>query len=155
MSEFAPAIAVVLEHEGGYFDDPRGGPTKYGISQRSYPNLVIRDLEQKDAEVIYLNDWWRKYEYQRIESQTVATKVLDAAVNMGARPAHRCAQRATRAVRQRHIAEDGILGPISVNAINESDECCLLAAYRSELAAHYRMIGDSRFERGWLNRAYS
>jgi len=37
---FLRAVAVVLDHEGGYINDLRdpGGETKWGISKRSYPS---------------------------------------------------------------------------------------------------------------------
>ena len=40
---FEEIIEVVLEHEGGYVNDPKdpGGETKYGVSKRAYPNEDI------------------------------------------------------------------------------------------------------------------
>ncbi len=37
-------LVRILGHEGGCWDDPAGGPTKWGISQRSYPDLDIASL---------------------------------------------------------------------------------------------------------------
>jgi lysozyme family protein len=48
--------------EGGekVTDDPRdpGGLTKWGICQRSYPDLDIRARPESDAREIYRRDYW-------------------------------------------------------------------------------------------------
>ena len=43
---FDEIIEVVLEHEGGYVNDPddAGGETKYGIAKRWYPSVDIKNL---------------------------------------------------------------------------------------------------------------
>ena len=40
---FDKSFEVLMRVEGGYVDDPndKGGKTKYGISQKSYPNIDI------------------------------------------------------------------------------------------------------------------
>ncbi len=57
---FGRCIAFVFESEGGLSEDPndKGGLTKYGISQRAYPNLDIRNLTRQQAELIYKVDYW-------------------------------------------------------------------------------------------------
>ena len=39
---FGEIIEVVLEHEGGYVDDPadRGGATNWGVTQKVYEDFV-------------------------------------------------------------------------------------------------------------------
>ena len=43
---FDEIIEKVLEHEGGYVNDPDdlGGETKYGITKRFYPDVDIKNL---------------------------------------------------------------------------------------------------------------
>ena len=43
LKTFDEIIEQVLEHEGGYVDDPTdsGGETKYGISKKAYPDEDI------------------------------------------------------------------------------------------------------------------
>lgn len=57
---FWRCIAFVFESEGGLSEDPndKGGTTKYGISQRAYPNLDIKNLTRQQAELIYRADYW-------------------------------------------------------------------------------------------------
>ena len=48
---FDKIIEVVLEHEGGYVNDPddAGGETKYGIAKRWYPSVDIKNLTKEQA----------------------------------------------------------------------------------------------------------
>jgi lysozyme family protein len=160
-ARFAHAVQVILQHEGDFSDHPsdRGGRTRYGISQARYPDLDITTLTREQAIALYYQDWWLAYGYERIQPLTIATKVFDAAVNMGARPAHRALQRAIRACGI-SVSEDGLLGQQTLTALHAIDVISLLPAYRSELAAHYRLIvarnpSQDVFLRGWLARAYA
>ena len=176
MADFNIAIKTVLEHEGGWTDDPNdaGGPTHYGITlpvlraegdagdiDRDGDIDVedIRQLTPQMAQQIYRAQWWERYGYGRIDSQAIATKIFDLAVNMGARQAHMIAQRAL-AANGMPVAVDGVLGPITRNALNAAPVVSLLAAIRSEAAGVYRLIlarhpDYQTFEVGWLRRAYS
>jgi lysozyme family protein len=58
------------------------------------------------------------------------------------------------------VVEDGIIGPITLESINEADSTDLLAALKSEAAGYYRLIvaktpAQQRFINGRLNTAYS
>ncbi len=181
MSRFNLAIDTVLEHEGGYVNDPDdpGGATNFGISLRYLRKageldgeLIgdidadgdvdiddIRAMSREDAEHIYKVMWWDRHRYARIRDQALATKVFDLAVNMGARQAHRLLQRACRAA-GRPLVEDGIIGRNTLAAVNGLDAEVLLAALRSEAAGFYRVLiardpVRKKWETGWLRRAYS
>jgi hypothetical protein len=58
---FEEIIEIVLEHEGGYVNDPddAGGETKYGIAKRWYPDVDIKNLTKEQAKKIYHTDYWR------------------------------------------------------------------------------------------------
>lgn len=62
VNDFDRAVDFVLEREGGLSEDPNdpGGLTKYGISQKAYPNLDIKNLTIDDAKKIYYEDYWLK-----------------------------------------------------------------------------------------------
>src|SRR5690606_31473517 len=158
---FLRAVEVVLDHEGGYVNDPRdpGGETKYGISKRSYPDLDIASLTREQAAEIYYRDWWQRYGYGRLQDEAVATKLLDMAVNMGPAAAHRLLQEALVFL-DNPVAVDGIIGPQTVAATNKADPKRLLQVLRWMAAHHYYRIAAQRpqsraFLIGWLRRAYS
>ena len=80
---FLDSVYKIIDHEGGYVDDKddRGGRTKYGISQRAYPNFDIKSITKDDAISIYYQDYYRKF---RINELPVNVRYwsFDSAVNM-------------------------------------------------------------------------
>ena len=170
---FAAALTIVLAHEGGYQampDDPgnwTGGKigagelkgTKFGLSAAAYPSLDIASLTETEAAAIYRRDWWDRFGLGRLPA-LIAAKLFDAAVNMGIESAVRALQRALRAASASRIAEDGKLGPASIEAAQTIPSDAVLPALREALAGHYRLIAaknpaQARFLNGWLVRAYS
>lgn len=157
MAEFEKAIDKVLAHEGGYVNDPAdpGGETNFGISKRRYPNEDISALTPERARQLYRIDYWQ---YDAIESQAVATKVFDLAVNMGPLRAHKILQMALNRLGPGMIEVDGVLGPQTLWAVNRTAECELLAAIRQRQKEFYlRLVhrdpGVAKFLPGWLKRA--
>lgn len=190
---FERAVKTVLEHEGGFVDDADdpGGATNWGISLRYAVRLGEIDLDgdghndldfDMDGDVdaedirqmsmavavgIYRDQWWDKYGYGELP-EFIGPKVFDLSVNMGARQAHKCLQRACRACGQA-IADDGIIGNKTQRAIDEvqleawdAEDSFnpLLTAVRSEAAGFYRglIMADPvrrKYQRGWLRRAYA
>lgn len=57
MTDFERSLAFTLKWEGGLTTDS-GGLTKYGISQKSYPDLDIANLTLEQAKEIYKRDYW-------------------------------------------------------------------------------------------------
>lgn len=162
MSTFEIALAVVLKNEGRYINDPddAGGETNFGISKRSYPDLDIKNLTLQEASAIYRKDYWDAYQYSRINTQTIATKIFDMAVNMGPSQAHKLAQRSVWAWSQQpsELLDDGIMGNNTLGAINHIGGF-LIATLRSEQANYYRRLvieqpTKQKYLQGWLNRAY-
>ena len=161
--EFLTAVERVLAIEGGYSsnpDDP-GGATNFGISRKSYPQLDIANLTRDDAIEIYWRDWWLRFGFARLPA-AAAAKTFGLAVNIGAGSAIRCLQRALRACGH-PVAEDGVIGPGTAAEAARADPGALIAALRSELAAHYRLVAakdgrggiENKFLKGWLTRAYA
>ena len=67
MSKFDEIIEVVLEHEGGYVNDPKdpGGETNFGIAKRSNPDVDIKNLTKAEASLIYKTKYWDKNKVDR------------------------------------------------------------------------------------------
>jgi len=158
--EFLAAVERLLANEGGYSSNPAdpGGATKFGISARSYPELDIATLTRDAAVKIYWSEWWLRFGFAQLPA-AIAAKTFDLAVNIGAAHAIECLQRALRACGS-PVTEDGKLGPATALASRRADPAALMAALRSELAAHYRMVASKQkcgadFLKGWLNRAYA
>lgn len=160
-SRFLKAFERVIYHEGVYSNhvSDLGGETKYGISKRSYPQIDIKNLSLDQARQIYYCDFWIKGKFEQIIDEPIAVKLFEISINTGITQANKLIQRALRAV-EKLVAEDGIIGPITLKAINGADSTDLLAALKSEAAGYYRLIAQTnpsqqKFIAGWLNRAYS
>jgi Glycosyl hydrolase 108 len=84
MASFEQEIMPLLEAEGGLNTNKadRGGLTKFGISQKSYPNLNIESLTPEKAAEIYKRDYWDKIGGDKLAPATAAV-AFDAAVNHG------------------------------------------------------------------------
>ena len=84
MSTFEDCIDKVLEHEGGYVNDPKdlGGETNFGISKRAYPNVDIKELTRDDAKAIYKKDYWNRYKIEKMPSR-LRYIYFDMVLNMG------------------------------------------------------------------------
>jgi lysozyme family protein len=170
MSSFELAIPTILRHEGGLVDNPcdPGGITNHGVSLRwlrskglagdlnhdgDVDAADIRIMTTEQATEFYKRFWWDYYRYGLINAQAVATKIFDAAVNMGAIRAHRIAQTVVG------VLQDGVIGPKSLAEINAMPSLKFIVAYQEEMARFYRQIVSTnpcrqQFLKGWLNRAY-
>ena len=128
-------------------DDP-GGATKYGIDQRSHPNVNIRTLTKAHAKTIYRNEYWSRVKAGDLPFP-VGEVVMDIAVNNGAVRAGKWLQDATGA------AVDGIIGPRTIAAAKAMDAGALAVALLSRRETFYRSLAKgamAKYLRGWLNR---
>jgi lysozyme family protein len=129
MTTFEEAFEIIIGHEGG-FQNGRNDPgnwtsgkvgsgtlkgTKFGISAAAYPSLNIAALTLDDARAIYKRDYW-----DRVEGDTwepiLAVIAFDAAINNGPARAIQWMQTAVG------VPADGIIGPVTRNAILNSDQ---------------------------------
>lgn len=152
MATFVDAIDFVLQNEGGLSNDPMdsGGLTNFGISQRAYPQVDVKNLTRDGAEAIYERDYWS---YDGIQNQRVATKLFDSAVNMGPVRAVKLIQQALGALEVGPIVADGIFGSHTAEAINSCDPEKLMDEYKARLCKYYCDLNQPEFLFGWLRRA--
>ena len=154
MKSFKEIIEKVLEHEGGYVNDPKdlGGETKYGITKRFYPDIDIKNLTIEQAKEIYKKDYWDR---NRVESlpQELWHIFFDMCVNMGRRTAVKVLQRAANN-KGRNIDVDGGLGPATIGAL-KGVELDRVRAYRVKYYADLvtRKPDLEKFYFGWFRRA--
>jgi len=160
MSHFNVAVEKTLGHEGGHNNDPDdlGGETNWGISQRQYPKLDIKNLSRSAAVDIYYRDYWLKFRCDEILNESIAIKYFDLVVNMRPKSAAKVLQYALAAAGER-VKWDFVVGSKTLKAVNRVDPVVLLATMKAEQAWHYRlrMLKNPINEKykGWMSRAYS
>ena len=154
MKNFDEIIEKVLEHEGGYVNDPKdlGGETKYGITKRFYPDIDIKNLTIEKAKDIYKSDYWDKNKVESLP-QNLWHIYFDMCVNMGKRTAVKVLQRAANN-KGRNIEVDGGLGPMTIGALKGVE----LDRVRAFRVKYYVDLITARPEQekfylGWFRRA--
>lgn len=123
------AIKFALDWEGEYSwdkDDP-GGETKWGVSKKAYPDLIIKDLTKDECISIHKRDRWDAMGCDDLPDK-LDICVFDCALNMGI----------TRAKVYLEQTQDW------------RDYLMLRIQRYNDLGKTYPM-----FIRGWLNRAIS
>jgi lysozyme family protein len=153
-----------LKFEGGFQKNPKdrgnwtGGNigvgelkgTKYGISAKSYPNLDIESLTQDQAIAIYRRDYWDALRLGEIDSNRIAWKVFDLAINCGRREATHMLQKAVG------VTVDGIIGSHTLEAVNKADIDLVMAELVKLQQEHYDKIHNEDndvFYAGWIMRS--
>lgn len=156
MADFNIAIQKTLDAEGGdtITNDPddSGGLTRYGISQRSYPELDISTITKQQAKDIYKKDYWDMVKGDALEVQTIAEAIFDFAVNAGPARAIKLAQKAI------NTEADGMIGPLTLTGWNMAHNELFLYKYAVEKIKFYRDIVthnpiQKKYILGWINRS--
>jgi lysozyme family protein len=162
MADFALALPYVLKHEGGFVDDADdpGGATNHGITlavaQRHGVGTVedLKAITDEKVAQIYRADYWR---FNGIQSQQVATKLFDMAVNMGVVSAVKLAQECLND-KGAALSEDGLYGFKTEACVNAVSSDHMLSMLCEAARGHYLDIVVKRpksmkFLGGWLKRA--
>lgn len=155
---FDECFTVLMELEGYKSNDKldAGGLTKYGISQKAYPDLDIDSLTLEQARAIYYQDYFIASKAHELPP-SLACNVFDSAVNMGVSRAIRFLQRTIG------VDADGIFGKGTraalERAIKYHGEGYVVLDYLSYRGAFYaRLVSlkptQFKFIRGWLRRTY-
>lgn len=148
MTWFDQCFDKLIAHEGGYVShekDP-GGETNWGISKRSYPQVDIKNLTRDAAKAIYKTDFWDRAQCDRLPP-ALAYLLFDAAVNSGIGQAIRFLQRAIG------TADDGVLGPLTLAAVQRFDAESLCARFIGQrLDFMTRLSTFDYFGKGWSRR---
>jgi lysozyme family protein len=160
----------IIANEGGFQDDPRDTGnyagdrllgTNYGITPNALASFRgvsvdevtredIENLTKEDAMEIYAQDYYYRPGYDKIQNDDLKANVVDMAVNAGAPQATRLLQRIIG------TDVDGILGPMTLQAINDSG--VNTNDYSTERKRFYLDITMSdptklAYLPGWVNRA--
>ena len=137
--------------------DP-GGLTKWGVSQRAYPNLDVRSLTREQARFIYKTEYWDRIQADRMPDQ-LRGHVFDAAANMGRNKAITLLQEAINIYSATRggpsVTVDGGIGPETLQAIKSYQPERLATLFRHLRREDYikqAKAGKGQFLFGWLNR---
>ena len=154
MTTFDEIIEQVLEHEGGYVNDPDdpGGETKYGIAKKFNPTVYIKNLTKDGAKKIYYSNYWIPAKADKVPEK-LRHIYFDMVVNFGQRGAVKVLQQA--AVAKGHdIKVDGGIGPNTLKAI-ANEELDRVRSYRVLKFANIviKKPTQEKFWLGWFRRA--
>jgi lysozyme family protein len=173
MADFAPAFSFLMDHEdrtrSGKVTEDAGGRTRFGIAEAYHKFDVPEDFytcpkEQAIivAEQIAHAQYWCRVHGDEIESQPIATKLLDMAFDMGVKEAGVLAQRAINGLLRGSsscVNVDGVIGDRTVLAINRclpadmvETLCNLSKIFYYQAVAHNPLQQDRNLD-GWLKRA--
>lgn len=160
LNQFQKSLQKVLISEGGdkYTNHPRdpGGPTRYGVTQKVYDDYrsgkgqkqrSVKNIEMSEVEDIYRVRYWNGIRGDSLPAG-VSYVVFDGAVNSGVAQSVKWLQRALG------VNPDGVVGPATLNAVNEwknydnlIDKIC-----DRRLAFLKALKTWSTFGRGWQSR---
>ena len=154
LTKFDDIIEVVLEHEGGYVNDPDdpGGETNFGIAKRSHPDVDIANLTKDGAKEIYKEHYWDRNKVEDL-SEELRHIYFDMCVNQGKGRAVKIMQRAANA-KGAVLKVDGGMGPMTIAAM-DGVELDRVRAYRVKYYADLvtRKPDLEKFYFGWFRRA--
>jgi lysozyme family protein len=173
MANFNKAYRLILANEGGYGNDPDdpGGETYKGIARKKQPDwsgwFIIDAMKkqlnfpasldanqnlQSEIQRFYKAIFWDKVGGDNINNQDVANSIFDYAVNSGVSTSVGLAQNVVG------VSCDGVIGPKTIQAINNIQPDHFIAAFIVEKCRKYISIckkrPDSRkYFFGWIDRA--
>lgn len=147
---FNKAVEIVLASEGVFSDDPRdnGGTTKYGISQKAYPQLDIKSLTVEQAKALYKKDYWDKGKCELL-TWPMALCLFDGLVNQGP-VVIKLMQMAVG------VKADGLIGKMTVDRVNCLDDVQQgVALFMAMRAQRYAQLDDFPvYGKGWMKRLF-
>lgn len=164
MPDYRDAINKVLQHEGGYVNNPadKGGPTNFGITTKTYSEFIkhpasideIKNMPIGNAITIYKTKYWDVIKGDKIKQYAIAAAIFDQAINRGPVAAVKQAQKVLG------ISQDGVMGPVSLAALNATPDTSFIPKYIAESITAYKKIVSNDptqavFLTGWLSRAES
>jgi len=146
--------------------DNDGGQVRFGLNSNAHPMLVAANFytaTRQEALLraqFYYREWyWEPMKGDLMVDQGVANKVFDQCVPMGISQASKLVQRAINKAghTQPQLKEDGVLGPLSIKALNASDPKEFLGDFRDVCTAFYQDVVTAHpeyahLQDGWEKR---
>ncbi|MCW5003519.1 hypothetical protein M7963_18565 [Enterobacter roggenkampii] len=170
----------ILDKEKGYVNHPddRGGPTNWGITQKTarahgYQG-DMRNLTREQALAILEADYWYgpRFDQVAVLSAVIAEELCDTGVNMGPSVQTKWFQRWLNAFNDQQklypdLIPDGVIGPRTVSALRsflarrgKEGELVLLRALNCSQGQRYLELAEQRsanesFVYGWVKNRIS
>lgn len=159
-------LPFILSWEGGFVNDPldKGGATNKGVTiatwkRCGYDKDGDGDIDVNDLKLLTETDvlyrvlkpyYWDRWQADRIISQPVANILVDWVWGSGANGI-KIPQRVLG------LKQDGIVGPVTLAAVNNAEPRVLFDNIKAEREAFLHRIvkrdpTQKRFLKGWLNR---
>ena len=153
---FEKSLELVLQHEMGYVHHPLdpGGRTNLGVTQRVWEDYVghkvdeqtMRNLTKELVAPLYRKEYWDAVHGDQLPSGADYL-AFDFAVNAGAFRSIKTIQRAL------NITADGVIGPVTVKAIQDTNAEDFINSFSAAKESFYRGLSNfPTFGRGWFNR---
>jgi lysozyme family protein len=160
VSSFDPAFQYLEVDEKGYWDDPAGGPTNFGITmpmlaafrQGSVTSEDIKNMKIEEASEVFKTMWWDRLHLDELP-QATATSILDIHVNMGESAGGKLVQLALG-----QAEPDGIIGSQTRAQLVAVDQATFIKKFIGVIQDHYCDIvvqNPKRLDdlKGWIRRA--
>lgn len=166
MADVMRFASVLFASEGGFVDDPddAGGVTNMGVTLTTWRDVGHDidgdgDIDAGDLKLLSKDEvirkvlkphYWDRWQADRIRNQSVADILVDWVYNSGS-TGIRIPQRILG------VKDDGIVGPVTINAVNGADQNALFRKILRARESYYRDLvirkpSQSKFLKGWLNR---
>lgn len=166
MADVKKLLPFILKWEGGFVNDPldKGGATNKGVTIETWRKVGYDkdgdgDIDVDDLKLLTEDDvlnrvlkphYWDRWKADDIISQSVADILVDWVWGSGANGI-KIPQRVLG------VQADGIVGPKTLQAVNNADPRTLFNAIKAERETFlYRIVerdpSQKRFIKGWLNR---
>ncbi len=148
MKSFDDAFARLMDIERGYWNDPVGGPTMYGVTERvararGYAG-DMHALPLSFAKAVAKTDYWDRYQCDQFDPR-IAYQVFDAAYNGGypARWLQECVG----------VTADGVIGAKTIAAVRTADVAQVVALFNAKRLLYLTDLQNwPPNARGWARR---
>lgn len=157
--QFKEALKLVLEEEGGFVNHPKdpGGATNLGVTKKVYDAWLGKEstmeafkaLAPEDVAPLYEEQYWKKAKCDLLPSG-FNYAVFDMAVHSGPVRAVKALQ---EAIGFTGNAVDGVLGPVTLTALQKSNKLITLLDFIWERYDFLHGLSTwVTFGRGWRAR---
>ena len=154
-------MPFILRWEGGFVNDPddSGGATNKGVTIGTFRQFYGKDKTIEDLKnitdeqwlTIFKNGYWNPWKADNINNQSIANICVDWAWASGTKTSIKQVQKIL------NVSIDGIVGPKTLAAINESNQKELFdKIYNARIEFINNIVkrkpSQKKFLKGWTNR---